>query len=41
MSIEVMKNKGINLAGLMFCGDENIQTVETIKTFGKKIYGKN
>ncbi|MFL2650493.1 MAG: dethiobiotin synthase [Alphaproteobacteria bacterium] len=40
MSIDIIKKKKINLAGIIFSGDENKETIGTIMRFGEKIYGK-
>ena len=40
MSIDIIKKKKINLAGIIFSGDENKETISTIMRFGEKIYGK-
>jgi len=40
MSLQILKEKKINLAGLVFNGKKNHETLETILSFGKKIYGK-
>ena len=41
MSLEVIKKKKINLLGIIFCGKQELETLETIKFFGKKILKKN
>ena len=40
LSIEILKKKKINLAGIIFSGDENKETINTIMRFGSGIYGK-
>lgn len=40
MSIDIIKKKKINLAGIIFSGEENKETISTIMRFGEKIYGK-
>jgi len=40
MSLQILKEKKINLAGLVFNGKKNHETLETILSYGKKIYGK-
>ena len=40
LSIEILKKKKINLAGIVFSGDENKETINTIMRFGAGIYGK-
>lgn len=40
MSLQVLREKKINLSGLVFNGKTNYETTETILSFGKKIYGK-
>ena len=40
MSLEVIKKK-INLLGIIFFGKKELETMETIKFFGKKILKKN
>lgn len=40
LSIEILKKKKINLAGIVFSGNENKETINTIMRFGEKIYGK-
>ena len=40
LSIEILKKKKINLAGIVFSGDENKETINTIMRFGGGIYGK-
>lgn len=40
MSIDIMKKQKINLAGIIFSGEENKETISTIMRFGEKIYGK-
>ena len=39
LSISLLKQKKINLHGLIFVGDQKKETQETIKKFGEKIYG--
>ena len=41
MSLEVIKKKNINLLGIIFFGKKELETLETIKFFGKKILKKN
>ena len=41
MSLEVIKKKKINLSGIIFFGEQELETLETIKFFGKKILKKN
>ena len=41
MSLEVIKKKNINLLGIIFFGKKELETMETIKFFGKKILKKN
>ena len=41
MSLEVIKKKKINLMGIIFFGKKELETLETIKFFGKKILKKN
>ena len=41
MSLEVIKQKKINLLGIIFFGKQELETLETIKFFGKKILKKN
>ena len=41
MSLEVIKKKKINLFGIIFYGKQELETLETIKFFGKKILKKN
>ena len=41
MSLEVIKKKKINLLGIIFFGKKELETIETIKFFGKKILKKN
>ena len=41
MSLEVIKKKKINLLGIIFFGKKELETLETIKFFGKKILKKN
>ena len=41
MSLEVIKKKKINLLGIIFFGRQELETMETIKFFGKKILKKN
>ena len=41
MSLEVVKKKKINLLGIIFFGKQELETLETIKFFGKKILKKN
>ena len=41
MSLEVIKKKQINLLGIIFFGKKELETLETIKFFGKKILKKN
>ncbi len=41
MSLEVIKKKRINLLGIIFFGKKELETMETIKFFGKKILKKN
>ena len=40
MSLQILKEKKIHLAGLVFNGKKNHETLGTILSFGKKIYGK-
>jgi len=40
LSIEILRKKKINLAGIIFSGDENKDTIRTIMRYGEKIYGK-
>ena len=40
LSIEIIKKKKIDLAGIIFSGEENKETISTIMRFGKNIYGK-
>ena len=40
LSIEILKKRKINLAGIVFSGDENKETINTIMRFGAGIYGK-
>ena len=40
LSIKCIKEKNINLFGLVFVGEEEPETIETILYHGKKIYGK-
>jgi len=40
LSIELLKQKKINLHGIVFTGEQRKETQETIKKFGQKIYGK-
>ena len=41
MSLEVIKKKKIKLLGIIFFGKKELETLETIKFFGKKILKKN
>ena len=41
MSLEIIKKKKINLLGIIFFGKKELETMETIKFFGKKILKKN
>ena len=41
MSLEVIKQKKINLLGIIFFGKKELETLETIKFFGEKILKKN
>ena len=41
MSLEVIKKKKINLLGIIFFGRQELETMETIRFFGKKILKKN
>ena len=41
MSLEIIKKKKINLMGIIFFGKKELETVETIRFFGKKILKKN
>ena len=41
MSLEVIKKKKINLLGIIFFGKKELETMETIKFFAKKILKKN
>ena len=41
MSLEVIKKKKLNLLGIIFFGKKELETMETIKFFGKKILKKN
>ena len=41
MSLEVIKKQKINLLGIIFFGKQELETLETIKFFGKKILKKN
>ena len=41
MSLEVIKKKKINLLGIIFFGKQELETLETIKFFGKKILKKD
>ena len=41
MSLEVIKKKKLNLLGIIFFGKKELETLETIKFFGKKILKKN
>ena len=41
MSLEVIKKKKINLLGIIFFGKQELEKLETIKFFGKKILKKN
>ncbi len=41
MSLEVIKKKKIKLFGIIFFGKKELETLETIKFFGKKILKKN
>ena len=41
MSLEVVKKKKINLLGIIFFGKQELETLKTIKFFGKKILKKN
>ena len=41
LSLEILKIKNIHLHGLVFVGDENLEAIETIKFFGKKILKTN
>ena len=41
MSLEVIKKKKIKLLGIIFFGKKELETMETIKFFGKKILKKN
>ena len=41
MSLEVIKKKKINLLGIIFFGKQELETLEVIKFFGKKILKKN
>ncbi len=36
----LLKQKRIKLQGLVFCGDNEPETISTIKKFGKKISGR-
>ncbi len=40
LSISLLKQKRIKLQGLVFCGDNEPETISTIKKFGKKISGR-
>ena len=39
MSIEIIKKKEINFKGLIFTGNQNSDSINTILNFGEKIYG--
>ena len=39
MSLEIIKKKKIPLKGIIFVGNNEPETIETIKLFGKKVYG--
>ena len=41
MSLEIIKKKKINLMGIIFFGKKELETLETIRFFGKKILKKN
>ncbi len=41
MSLEVIKKKKIKLLGIIFFGKKELETLDTIKFFGKKILKKN
>ncbi len=41
MSLEVIKKKKLNLIGIIFFGKKELETLETIRFFGKKILKKN
>ena len=41
MSLEVIKKKKIKMLGIIFFGKKELETLETIKFFGKKILKKN
>ena len=41
MSLEIIKKKKLNLIGIIFFGKKELETLETIKFFGKKILKKN
>ena len=40
LSLNLLKQKKIKLRGIVFIGDNEPETFETISKFGKKIYGK-
>ncbi len=40
MSLEILKKKKIKLFGIVFIGKKESDTIQTIKNFGKIIYGK-
>ncbi len=40
LSLEILKKKKIPLHGLIFCGKNQPETIETILNHGKLIYGK-
>ena len=41
MSLEIIKKKKLNLIGIIFFGKKELETLETIRFFGKKILKKN
>ena len=41
LSLEILKKKKIKLLGIIFFGKKELETLETIKFFGKKILKKN
>jgi len=40
LSLEALRNKKINLYGIIFIGDKITETIKTISEFGLQIYGK-
>ena len=40
LSLELLRKKKIKLFGIVFVGGENLETIQTIKYFGKRIMGE-